>query len=260
MAFEAAPSRIARPAKSRRNHRVGLSEGGARFVAIPGLPRFSDGYTWFVNFLKLALPLMALALVGLVLMWPQLKGAEENLRKGVIGSLKLDEIENLQMVKARYVGVDDQNRPYVLTAAAARQVSSGSDLIALETPKGEMALQDGNKVAVSAQAGAYYQKAQMLDLFGHVTMDRSDGYVVETEEARINLKTGSAEGNKTVTGHGPAGTLRSDGFRIVDKGQTVMFTGKARMTINSDSADANGMVPGLSGLGNLGVPGSGGSK
>jgi lipopolysaccharide export system protein LptC len=100
----------------------------------------------------------------------------------------------------------------------------------------------------------------MLDLFGRVTMTRTDGYVVETEEARINLKTGGAEGNKTVVGHGPAGTLRSDGFRIVDKGQTVMFTGKARMTINADNADAKGMVPGLSDLGAIGTPGAGGKK
>jgi len=172
----------------------------------------------------------------------------------VIGSLKLDEIENLQMVRARYVGTDEQNRPYVLTAGAARQMSSGSDLIALEVPKGQMSLQDGNQVALAAQAGAYYQKAQMLDLFGAVTMTRSDGYVVETEEARINLKTGSAEGNKTVVGHGPAGTLRADGFRIIDKGDTVIFTGKARLVVDSQNADAKGMVPGLSELGGLGSP------
>ena len=102
---------------------------------------------------------------------------------------------------------------------------------------------------MSAQAGAYYQKAQMLDLFGHVTMNRSDGYVVETEEARINLKTGSAEGNKTVTGHGPAGTLRSDGFRIIDKGQTVMFTGKARLVIDSRKRRRQGRGAGAVGPG-----------
>jgi len=260
MALEAAPSRVARPAKSRRNHRVGLSEGGSRFVAIAGLKQFSDGYTWFVGFLKLALPTIAVVLVGLVLMWPQLKGAEENLRKSVIGSLKLDEVENLQMVRARYVGADEQNRPYVLTAAAARQMSSGSDLIALEGPKGEMKLQDGAQVGLVAQAGAYYQKAQMLDLFGAVTMTHSNGYVVETEEARINLKDGSAEGNKTVIGHGPAGTLRSEGFRIIEKGQTVLFTGKARMVINSESADAKGMVPGLSELGGIGPSRGGDAK
>jgi lipopolysaccharide export system protein LptC len=260
MAFEAAPSRIARPAKSRRNRRVGLSEGGARFVAIAGFKQFSDGYTWFVGFLKLALPTIAVVLVGMVLMWPQIKGAEESLRKTVAGSLRLDEVENLQMVHARYVGTDDQNRPYVLTAAAARQMSSGSDLVALEAPKGNMALQDGNHVSVSAQAGAYYQKAQLLDLFGSVTMTHGGGYVVETPEARINLKDGSAEGNKTVIGHGPAGTLRSEGFRIIDKGQIVKFTGKAHMVINSDSADAKGMVPGMSELSGPTKPSSGSSK
>ena len=119
MAFESAQSRIARPAKSRRNRRVGLTEGGARFVAIAGFKQFSDGYTWFVGFLKLALPTIAVVLVGMVLMWPQIKSAEEALSKTVVGSLRLDEVENLQMIQARYVGTDDQNRPFVLTAAGA---------------------------------------------------------------------------------------------------------------------------------------------
>jgi lipopolysaccharide export system protein LptC len=260
MAFEGAQSRIARPARSRRNHRVGLSEGGSRFVAIAGFKQFSDGYTWFVGFLKLALPSIAVVLVGLVLMWPQIESAEETLRQGVIGSLRLDEIENLQMVQARYVGTDDQNRPYVLTAAGARQMSAGSDLIALEAPKGEIQMQSGESVSVSAEAGAYYQKAQLLDLFGAVTMRHSGGYVVETAEARINLKDGSAEGDMPVFGHGPSGTLRSEGFRIFDNGQVVRFTGKARMVINPASADAEGIMPGLSDLGGIGAARDGGGE
>lgn len=252
--FEPAQSRIARPAKSRRNRRVGLTEGGARFVAIAGFKQFSDGYTWFVGFLKLALPTVAVVLVGMVLMWPQIKSAEEALSKTVVGSLRLDEVENLQMIQARYVGTDDQNRPFVLTAAGARQMSSGSDLIALEAPKGEMQIEGGKAVAISARAGAYYQKAQLLDLFGSVTMNHSGGYTVETAEARIDLRDGSAEGNKTVIGHGPAGTLRSEGFRILDNGQVVRFTGKARLVMNADSADAKDMMPGMSELNNIAAP------
>jgi lipopolysaccharide export system protein LptC len=260
MAVKTAPPRAVRPAKSRRNHRVGLSEGGSRFVAIAGLQRFSDGYTWFVGFLKLALPTVAVMLVGLVLMWPQIKGAEEKLRKSVTNSLKLDEVENLQMVNARYVGSDDQNRPYVLTAATARQISSGSDLIALEAPKGTITLQDGVRATLAAEAGAYYQKAQLLDLFGDVTMTHTAGYVVKTEEAHVDLAHGTAEGDKTVIGHGPAGTLRSDGFRILDKGQTVIFTGKARMVINPDSSDTKGTLPGFSELLGKTAPDAGDAK
>src|SRR5690606_3577343 len=135
----------------------------------------------------------------------------------------------------------------------ARQMSAGSDLIALEAPKGEMEVKGGESVSVSAQAGAYYQKAQLLDLFGEVTMRHSGGYVVETAEARIDLKDGSAAGDKTVIGHGPAGTLRSEGFRISDNGEVVRFTGKARLVIDSASADAEDMLPGLSGLDGIGA-------
>ena len=88
-------------------------------------------------------------------------------------------------------------------------------------------------------------------------MNHSGGYTVETAEARIDLKDGSAEGNKTVLGHGPAGTLRSEGFRILDNGQVVRFTGKARLVINANSAEAKDMVPGMSELNSIGSRGGG---
>ncbi|MCW5774283.1 MAG: hypothetical protein KIT16_21755, partial [Rhodospirillaceae bacterium] len=51
-----------------------------------------------------------------------------------------------------------------------------------------------------------------------------------------------AWGNRPVVAHGPKGTIESQGFRIEDKGQTIYFTGKTRVTLRLDSQDMKDMT------------------
>jgi lipopolysaccharide export system protein LptC len=45
------------------------------------------------------------------------------------------------------------------------------------------------------------------------------------------MKQGEASGDKPVTGQGPVGTIRSAGFRILERGKRVIFTGKSRLVL-----------------------------
>jgi lipopolysaccharide export system protein LptC len=45
------------------------------------------------------------------------------------------------------------------------------------------------------------------------------------------LVAGAAQGNQPVAAQGPFGTLTADGFRLTDRGQVVLFTGKARVVL-----------------------------
>ena len=212
-----------------RRHR---DHAGARaLTAAPRLRPYNDSYSAFVSTMKVALPLLALILVGLVLMLPQFDKAEKNLRASIKSQIKAQDLENLYMVNARYVGTDEKNRSYTLTADSARQVSTDSDLVALEGPKAAITTEDGHKISMRANAGAFYRKARTLVLFGNVHVFHDDGYTFKTNEMELDLNKGSAKGSKPVLAHGPLGILRAKGFEVLDKGQTVLFTGKARLTI-----------------------------
>jgi len=244
--FSAAPPprKVARAGVAHR-HR---DHAGERALAgALSLRAYNDSYTSFVSAMKVALPLLALVLVGLVLMLPQLQSTEEKLRASVSQQIKAHDLENLYMVNARYVGTDDKNRAYTLTADSARQVSTDSDLVALEGPKADVSLGDGHWVAMQANAGAFYRKAQSLVLFGNVNLFHDDGYTVRTGEVEMNLKKGTASGSKPVVAHGPLGLLRAKGFKILEKGETVLFTGKASLTIYLDEGKTGqlGAIPGL---------------
>ena len=253
----AAPSTVPPP---RRVARAGVAHrhrdhAGERALAGSfSLRAYNDKYTSFVVAMKVALPLLALVMVGLVLMLPQLESAEEKIRNSVTEQIKAQDLENLYMVNARFIGSDEKNRAYTLTANSARQISTDSDLVALEGPKADVALGDGHWVALQANAGAFYRKAQTLVLFGDVNIFHDDGYAVRTAEVEMNMKKGTATGSKPVVAHGPLGLLRSNGFKILEKGETVLFTGKSRLTIylNEGTSGQIGAIPGL-GDGDAGI-------
>lgn len=219
----------ARTAGDRRGSFTGSGWASAGPSAKRG---FSDGYSTFVRTMKVALPLLVLVLVGLVLMLPQLDSTRQKLQGSIKAQIKAQDLENLYMVKARYLGTDEKSRSYTLTAESARQVSANSDLIALEGPTAKITLKDKTLISMRANAGAFYKDKKLLVLFGDVNITHSNGYTVKTEEMEIDMTKGTARGTKPIRAFGPLGTLSAAGFRILGNGKRVLFTGKARLTIN----------------------------
>src|SRR5262249_1407749 len=85
---------------------------------------------------------------------------------------------------------------------------------------------------VTSDTGVYQSQAQLLDLFGNVTVIHENGTRLITKTARVDVGHNAAEGNDPVEGHGPSGDIKSQGFRIYDKGDDVLFTGKSDLMLN----------------------------
>jgi lipopolysaccharide export system protein LptC len=202
----------------------------------PARPRRHDArYSRFVSLLRYLLPILAIGLLALVAIWPQIHRSVDGFR---LQTLKIDpnEVSTLRMSNARYQGVDEHNRPYVLNAEGAVQNPRDKNFVALETPRADMVLENGATVSVGAESGVYDGAGKMLDLMGAVRVRRDDGYVFETEVARIDLKSGIVDGNDPVRGHGPGGTVEAEGFRVLQKGEVVEFKGKSRIVLRQDAA------------------------
>ncbi|HEY4134410.1 MAG TPA: LPS export ABC transporter periplasmic protein LptC [Alphaproteobacteria bacterium] len=187
-------------------------------------------YSRFVTLMKLVLPTVAVALVALVLVWPQLQSREGGFKLD-FAQLKIGDAERLRMVSPRYTGRDENNLPYEVTADSANQDTPKADDIGLEGPKADMTLSDGTWIAIEAPEGNYGQKTQMLDLSGGVNLFHDSGYEFNSPTARVDLAKGNAEGHEPITGHGPFGEVEGEGFQLIDKGKTIIFTGKARVVL-----------------------------
>jgi lipopolysaccharide export system protein LptC len=200
------------------------------------LSRPSSGYSRFVSWMKLVLPAVAIGLLLLVVAWPRIQAGLDRL-KLTFARLDLSEARDLRMVNARFSGLDKRHRPFVLTADVARQMPDRNDLMALEGPKGDLTLQSGAWLAVTSFTGVYLTQGQLLDLFGDVKLFHDRGYELTTDTAHVDMAAGTAEGHDPVQGQGVFGDITSEGFRLLDHGQTIIFTGKAKLhTVPRQSA------------------------
>jgi lipopolysaccharide export system protein LptC len=201
------------------------------YILTPGAPRRRIlWYSRFVALMKIVLPAVALALVLLVWAWPHLQGRDLRFRIGFSG-LAATEAEDPSMVNPRYVGTDKNKQPFSITADLAKTRAVDSTNIELEMPKGDLMLKDGTWLVLTAESGLYERAAKTLDLAGAVTLFHDTGYEIRTQSARIDLAEGSAEGQQAVRGQGPFGDLQSDGFRLIEKGETIFLTGKSKVVL-----------------------------
>lgn len=194
---------------------------------------------WTVGIAKRLLPLVALALLSLVALWPELSsdGDRSRLSYRRDGGVP----QSGQMSDATYHGVDDRNRPYTMTATTARQVSP--ERIDLTDPKGDMTLESGNWLMVQSRQGVYLQHAGNLDLSGDVRIYRDDGTTLTTSSATMDLRAGAAAGSEMVHAEGPFGTLDAQGFALTDKGAVIQFSGPGKLVLNAARNDAGHARP-----------------
>ncbi len=206
------------------------------------MPTTADGYSRWVAVLKVVLPVIGVALLCMVSVWPRLPMLLESVRVG-FPAIDLREARELRMVNPRYAGLDRYNRPYAVTAAIGRQVPDRNDVMALERPRAVMTVRSGASVSLTAATGIYQSQTQLLDLFENVTLLHQDGTRFVTRRAHLNVSDNTAEGHEPVEGHGPSGDITGEGFLILSKGETIIFTGQSSLVLRGAKSAAPATEP-----------------
>ncbi len=209
--------------------------GGPRSAQLPTRPRphaATPGAIarrrWLVLIAKRLLPVAALCLLASVALWPELNRdaarARPAFQRGMV------EPDSGQLIKARYNGVDEDGRPYTVTADQARQITA--DQIELTSPIGDLTLGNGSWMRGAGRNGVYLQQAGVLDLWDNVTLYRDDGITMQTDAATFDVKSGVAASASMVHVEGPFGTLDAQGFTVLDRGAVIQFMGPSRLVLN----------------------------
>lgn len=181
-------------------------------------------HTRAVNVAKVALPVLAAVVLALIAVWPLFTGGDAPLAIGPGGG-------ELEMVDARYLGTDQTARPFEVRAQRVLQSGAGGSVVELVNPSAEITLEGGDWLSLTASRGVYDQQSGALSLEGGVTLFHDGGYEFITDAANLDTQKGVAWGNTPVRGQGPFGDIDAGGFRIVDDGNTIVFTGKARLRL-----------------------------
>ncbi len=205
--------------RARQTQSVFSRPSGGRRGQVPGRV-----YTRFVGLLKVALPALAVGILMLLVAWPRL-------HEGGPPPAPPQAADTLEMSHARYVGVDEQQRPFSVDSEKAVRSAEAPEVIDLVKPRAEMTLEDGTWVFLSGDQGRYNEKTGKLLLLGHVDLVHDKGYEFRTDEAHVDVGAGNAWGDRPVEGQGPFGEIFSQGFRLFDKGKTIVFLGQARLNL-----------------------------
>jgi lipopolysaccharide export system protein LptC len=204
--------------------------------------RGADSYSRAVGWLKRVLPMIGAALLLLVAAWPRLAPLIESVRLNAFG-IDLRAARELKMLRPRYAGTDRLNRPFVVTAAVGRQLPERNDLMSLEEPRAVMIAHGGAHIVLTAASAIYQSQPQLLDLFDNVILTHQNGTRFVTQQAHADLAHNTADGQVPIEGHGPSGDIWGQGFRVLDKGDTIIFTGRSHAILRGTKPAQPAVAP-----------------
>lgn len=189
-------------------------------------------YSRFITFLKLVLPLTIIGIIGLLIIWPQISHVQTvPLNQDDLKALQSAEREN-SLLRPVFNTLDDQGRPFSITAESARQSREAEETIFLTAPKAE--IQD-NQAAIyylEAQSGIYDQNEKILTLGDGVSLRDTDNNVLTTDKliTIITQNRAQSEGPATLTTN--QGKIEGQSVIIDHQNQTTVFQGPAKAVIN----------------------------
>lgn len=185
----------------------------------------SRSYSRVVTAMKLTLPAVALAAVALIAAWPTLNEIPKPRLTADKGQL--------EMINPRYFSADEKNQPYSLVAARAEQSTDQPGIVLLDKPEAEMTETAGTWVTMRSDRGWYDQNTGILKMRGAVRVMRDDGSEFTTEEAYSDVRKGTAWGDVHVEGQGPQGVVLAEGFRMSERGKTMVFLNSSNANVQS---------------------------
>ncbi len=169
-------------------------------------------YSRLVRWLKVGLPLVALGLMSAIFLLPGQKGFDGGLIYTTAELLALG--EGLAVSNPSFAGSTKEGEPFLVRADSATPDKPDPELVTLENVFAEIDMKDGRKVTLTAESGALRPKADALSLAGGVKVVTSDGYVITTETANADVRSGLLIAPGPVDAQGPRGSIASGSFRM----------------------------------------------
>ena len=187
-----------------------------------------------MKFVKLALPCFAAALIGFLIIYPQLKKDINDITISTIIPHK-GELEKFHMEKGIFHITDSQNMVNNFHADFLDETEAGSKIIKMINPVGTLPTSQNDRVQIKSPIGHYNQNNKLLTLSNGVDIVYSAGITTKTEEMFVDFNTGKAYGIKPITTKSQTAEANAEGFEYYKDQNLLIYTGKSHVTINTDN-------------------------
>lgn len=196
-----------------------------------------DRHTRVVAWLKVALPLTALAILSTLFLVARRIDPDAALPYAEVN------VEDLarepRMTAPTYAGTTEDGAALTLSADEARPAAEGAPARAASL-RLDLATPDGGRTELVAAEAQMDDTARQVVLSGGVTVTTSTGYRLETPEVVAKLDRTGLESRGEVTAAGPAGEIRADGMVLSQDNRTpggyvLVFKGGVRLVYQPGS-------------------------
>lgn len=191
----------------------------------------ADRHTRVVGWLKVALPLTALAILSTLFLVARRIDPEAALPYAEVN------VEDLarepRMTAPTYAGTTEDGAALTLSATEARPAADGSPAKAAGL-RLELATPDGGRTELLAAEAVMEDATRQVLLSGGVTLTTSSGYRLEMADVAAKLDRTGLESRTPVVASGPAGEIRADGMVLGQDNRTpgayvLVFKGAVRL-------------------------------
>lgn len=190
--------------------------------------RGAERHSRLVRTMRVVFPVVALLLMAVVAFQALFYKADDTLKLSFAESGEI--ADDLTMVKLEISALFGAGNPFRITADSAHRDRQAPARVVFNKPEADITLSDGAAwLSVAAARGVLDTEAKTVGLVGGINLYSDSGYELHTQNVDVDLKGGKVSGPTPVTGQGPMGAVRADGFTIVDNGDTVRFTGNVRV-------------------------------
>jgi lipopolysaccharide export system protein LptC len=177
-----------------------------------------------VRMLRIAIPVLAiLTAIGTIAL-PALFNPIRALSKLPVdlGSVVVSG-SKIMMQQPRIAGFTHDNRRYDLTAQAAGQDLTKPDMVELQSIHATMEMQDDGVVEVTARAGLYNNKTELLTLSTDIVVTSTNGLEALLSEAVLDTRAGKIVSEKPVVVKTATLNVNANRMEVSDGGDVMRF-------------------------------------
>ena len=191
--------------------------------AVPG-----SAHDRLIRIAKVALPSAVGVLIAFLAMAPLDNRGDVSF---ILDKNKVDNApERMRVDVARYVGEDNQGRPFAIVAQSAVQRSSELPIVDISGMMARLMLPQGPATIV-ANLARYNLDEQLVRIMGPVRVTGPEGYRLDTSNVTVDLKQRTVSGSGGVQGEMRLGQFSAGRLRADLGTRTVVLDQGARLKI-----------------------------
>ena len=135
--------------------------------------------------------------------------------------------------KPLFMGLDKKKKPFKVSALKATRYNNNQDEFNLEKPMGEIET-NSEKFFMNGDFGVYNKKSQLLTVEGDVNLTNKISLEFKTSKAFFDFKKEILFSNTDVVGKKNQSLITAEGFKILNKKNKIIFTGKSKLILRND--------------------------